>query len=82
MAPKRKRDDTAGPSRKSYTDDHKLEVIAYAKEHRNRAAVRQYGFGETSVREWKKAEKDLKMLQPRKHARHGQSAKWLILEEN
>jgi len=82
MAPKRKRDEMTGPPRKSYTAEHKLEVVAYAKEHGNRAAGRQYGVGETSVREWKKAEEELKMLQPRKRARRGQSAKWPILEDN
>src|SRR6218665_2694625 len=65
MAPKRKRDEMTGPPRKSYTAEHKLEVVAYAKEHGNRAAGRQYGVGETSVREWKKSEEELNMLQPR-----------------
>ena len=82
MAPKRKRDDTTGPPQKSYTAEHKLEVIAYAKEHGNRAAGRQYGVGEASVHDWKKAEEELKMLQPQKRARCGQSVKWPILEDN
>lgn len=82
MASKRNREDTNGPPRKSYTAKHKLEIINYAKEHGNRAAGRQYGVGEASVRDWKKAEEELKISKPQKRASRGHSAKWPILEEN
>ena len=82
MTPKRKRANMTGPPRKSYTAKHKLEVIAYAKKHGNRAAGRQYGVAETCVREWKKAEEELKMSQPWKRAGRGRNARWPILEDN
>jgi len=82
MAPKRKRDESTGPARQSYTSQYKLEVVGYAKEHGNRAAGRQYSVAESSVRDWRKAEATLQTLPPRKRARRGQTAKWPILEEN
>ena len=40
--------------RPSYTATYKLQVIAYAEEHGNRAAGRNCSIGESSVREWRK----------------------------
>jgi transposase-like protein len=42
--------------RKSYTTKFKLEVIEVAKEKGNCEAGRLFNVGESSVREWRKAE--------------------------
>ena len=82
MTTKCKRDDSKKYTRKSYTAERKLEIVAYAKEHGNRAASRQYAVGESSVREWRIAKDKLKNLEPRQRARRGKTAKWPILENN
>ena len=68
------------PKRKSYTAGFKLQVIKFAKEKGNRAAGREFDVGETSAREWRKDEKELKKLNPRKRARQGGKPKWPHLE--
>ncbi len=40
------------PRRTTYTAKNKLAVVAYAEQHGNRAAGRQYDIDETCVRRW------------------------------
>ena len=47
---------TGNSQRKSYTAKFKLEVIEVAKEKGNREAGRLFNVGESSVREWRKAD--------------------------
>jgi transposase-like protein len=54
--------------RKSYTSQFKLEVVEVAKEKGNREAGRLFNVGESSVREWRKAETVLKNVHKRKRA--------------
>jgi F0F1-type ATP synthase gamma subunit len=54
--------------RKSYTSQFKLAVVEVAKEKGNREAGRLFNVGESSVREWRKAETVLKSLHERKRA--------------
>jgi transposase-like protein len=52
----------------NHTDQFKLDVVEVAKEKGNREAGRLFNVGESSVREWRKAETVLKSLLKRKRA--------------
>lgn len=67
--------------RYSYTAARKLEIVNYAKEHGNRAAGRNFLVGESSVREWRKDELVLKMIQPTKRAVRGRKEYYPEIEE-
>jgi transposase-like protein len=59
---------TDNSRRKSFTTKFKLEVVEVAKEKRNREAGRLFNVGESSVREWRKAETVLNVLHKNKRA--------------
>ena len=48
--------------RKSFTTNFKLEVIKYAEEHGNRAAGRRFIVNEKNIRDWRKVEPLLKVM--------------------
>ena len=62
--------------RKSYTAQFKLEVAEVAKEKGNCKAGRLFNVGESSVREWQKAETVLKSLHKRKRAMRFRRCLW------
>jgi transposase-like protein len=66
--------------RKSYTAQFKLEVVEDAKEKGNREAGRLFNFGESSIREWRKAEPVLKSLHKRKRAMRFRRCLWSTIE--
>eukprot|EP00794_Sanderia_malayensis_P014636 gene14636-16155_t len=49
-----------GKKMRSYTIGFKLEVVEYAKVNSNQAAATKFNVDRTSVREWRKKERDLK----------------------
>jgi len=59
---------TGNSRRKSYTAKFKLEVVEVAKGKGNREAGRLFNVGESSVREWQKAETVLNVLHTKKRA--------------
>jgi transposase-like protein len=59
---------TGNSRRKSYTAKFKFEVVEVAKEKGNREAGRLFNVGESSVREWRKAETVLNVLHKKKRA--------------
>jgi transposase-like protein len=67
--------------RKSYTAQFKLEVIEVAKEKGNCEAGGLFNVGESSVREWRKAETVLKSLHKRKHAMRLRNCFWPTTEK-
>lgn len=67
--------------RKSYTAQFKLEVVEVAKEKGNREAGRLFNVGESSVREWRKAETVLKSLHKRKRAMRFRRCLWPTIEK-
>lgn len=69
-------------SRKSWTQNQKLSIIAYAEEHGNRKAARRFGLNESSVRCFRRQKDQLQTMQPSKSTnRHG-VAYWPELENN
>ena len=48
----------------------------------NRAAAREFGISESSVREWRKMKSELEKMNPQKCARRGATAKWPQLESD
>lgn len=73
----------ASGKRHSYTIGYKLQVVAYAKEHGNRAAERHFGPPPTEkmIRYWRKQEDKLKPASKVKRNLHGCAAKWPELEQ-
>jgi transposase-like protein len=67
--------------RKSHTAQFKLEVVEVAKEKGNREAGRLFNVGESSVREWQKAETVLKSLHKRKRAMRFRRCLWPTIEK-
>jgi transposase-like protein len=59
---------TGNSQRKSYTTKFKLEVVEVAKEKGSREAGRLFNVGDSSVREWRKAETVLNVLHKKKRA--------------
>ena len=74
MAPTKKR--------ASYTAAFKLEVVAYADEHGNRPAGRQFGVRESLVQDWRKKEDLLHTVKETKRAVRGQKLRWGQLEDD
>lgn len=66
--------------RKAHTSEFKLKVVTRAEATGNRAAAREFGISESSVREWRKMKSELEKMSPQKCARRGASAKWPELE--
>lgn len=66
--------------RKSYEAGYKVKVIQYAKEHGNRAAMREFGVGESVIRGWRKQEDALKKTKKSRKAFRGDKARWPDLE--
>jgi hypothetical protein len=73
-------EDRSTSRRKSYTAQFKLEVVEVAKEKGNREAGRLFSVGESSVREWRKAEIALKCLHSRKRAMRFRRCLWPTIE--
>jgi len=67
--------------RKSYTAQFKLEVVEVANEKGNHEAGRLFKVGESSVREWQKAETVLKSLHKRKRAMRFRRCLWSTIEK-
>jgi transposase-like protein len=67
--------------RKSYTAQFKLEVVEVAKEKGNCEAGRLFNVGESSVREWRKAETVLKSVHKRKRAMRFRRCLWPTIEK-
>jgi hypothetical protein len=73
---------SAGNSwRKSYTTKFKLEIMEVAKEKGNREAGRLFNVGESSVREWQKAETVLNVLHKKKRAMQFGRCLWPTIEK-
>lgn len=68
-------------TRKSYTAKFKLSVVAYATEHGNRAAGREFNVSEKIVRDWRKAGNLLRSMKGTKKADRGKKARWPQLED-
>lgn len=68
--------------RNSYCVEFKLNAIAYASQHGNRAASREFSVDEKSIREWRKEKDVLKTMNTRRRSRRGPEARWPQLEEN
>ena len=66
---------------KSYDAAFKLKVTAYAEEHGNRAAGREFCINESMVRRWRKQKDELKKTKKTKKAFRGAKARWPALEE-
>ena len=73
------------PKRHSYKIAFKLQVVAFAKEHGNKAAARHFGPPPTEkmVREWRRQEEGLKQIKGTMHGRRSSKKvpKWPELEE-
>ena len=69
--------------RQSYTVSDKLRIIQFAEQNGNRAAEREFGVSESSVRLWRKSKENLEKM-PRlnwlKRANRGKKAAWSELE--
>jgi len=72
---------TGNSRRKSYTAKFKLEVVEVAKEKGNREAGRLFNVGESSVREWRKAETVLNVLHKKKRAMRFGRCLWPTTEK-
>ena len=48
--------------RQSYTTSEKLKIIQFAEEHGNRAAQREFGIAESTVRLWRKSKENLQKM--------------------
>jgi hypothetical protein len=73
---------TGNSRRKSYTAKFKLQVIEVAKEKGNREAGRLFNVGESSVREWRKAETVLNVLRKKKRAMRFGRCLWPTIKKN
>ena len=69
------------PVRRSYKASFKLEVIAYAEEHGNRAAGRKFGISEKLPRDWRKQKPKLNEMKKSKKAGRGCKPGWAQLED-
>ena len=67
--------------RRSYKASFKLEVIAYAEEHGNRAAGRKFGISEKLPRDWRKQKPKLNEMKKSKKADRGCKPRWAQLED-
>ena len=72
---------TGNSRRKSYTAKFKLEVVEVAKKKGNREAGRLFNVGESSVREWRKAETVLIVLHKKKRAIRFGRCLWPTIEK-
>jgi hypothetical protein len=73
---------TGNSRRKSYKTKFKLEAVEVAKEKGNREAGRLFNVGESSVREWRKAETVLNVLHNNKRAMWFGRCLWPTIEKN
>ena len=67
--------------RRSYKASFKLEVIAYAEEHGNRAAGRKFGISEKVPKDWQKQKPKLSDMKKSKKANRGCKPRWVQLED-
>ena len=67
--------------RKTYEAGYKIKVIDFAKEHGNRAAMREFGVNESIIRGWRKQEDALRKTKKTRKAFRGDKARWPQLEE-
>jgi transposase-like protein len=68
-------------TRKSYTAETKLKILAFAEIHGYRAAGREFDCDDKSIREWRNDKEVLKVLPKNKRARRGRSAVWPEIED-
>ena len=73
MAPARKR--------MKYDAGFKLKVVEFAKKTNNCAVAREFTISEKLVRDWRKAEVELRKMPKTKCARRGGKANWPELED-
>ncbi len=71
----------APTKRKSYDAGFKIKVVLFAKEHGNRAAMREFGVNESAIRGWRKQEDALKKTKKSRKAFRGDKARWPELED-
>jgi len=69
-------------TRKSYTAETKLKILAFAEIHGYRAAGREFDCDDKSIREWRNDKEVLKVLPKNKRARRGRSALWPEIEDH
>ena len=68
--------------RVAYEAGFKLKALEYAKTHDNSKAARQFGVGESLIRDWRKKEQQLVAMPNTKRARRGDVASFpALLEE-
>ena len=67
--------------RKSYTASEKLKVIAYAEEHSNAAAEKEFGIRESNIRSWRKDKIKLQEMPKSKKVAKGRPASHPALEQ-
>jgi hypothetical protein len=60
-----------GKKNNSYTASYKLKVISFAEQFGNRAAVREFGILESSVRYWRKQKEALRNTKSDSRASRG-----------
>ena len=74
---------TMAPARKrmKYDAGFKLKVVEFAKKTNNCAAAREFTISEKLVRDWRKAEVELRKMPKTKCARRGGKAHWPELED-
>lgn len=69
-------------TRKSYTAETKLKILAFAEIHGFRAAGREFGCDDKSIRQWSNNKDVLEVLPKNKRARRGRSAIWPEIEDS
>lgn len=68
-------------TRRSFTVERKLEIIAYAEKHGNREAEREFNINEKNIRDWRKSKNLLNVMPKKKKAKRGGFAHWPDLEK-
>src|SRR2546427_294136 len=69
-----------GKTRRSFTAERKLEIIAYAEQYGNRAAEREFKVSEKNVRDWRRVKSILSVMPKKKRAQRSGTTKWPELE--
>ena len=61
-------------TRRSFTVERKLEIIAYAEKHGNREAEREFNINEKNIRDWRKLKKSFKRNAEKIETKRGEFA--------
>ena len=64
-----------------YDVGFKLKVVKYARKTNNCAATREFTLSEKPVKDWRKAEVELRKMPKTKYASRGGNAHWPELED-